>query len=100
MHLKFLKSVKFNPNINWTLDIINTKTNKGKEITVTDKEMEAIVLKLLNFKVTANGNNQELVQHMAESFVDDEAQSKKLAEISTKLSALANQVAEIRKAIR
>ena len=95
-----MKSVKFNPNINWTLDIINTKTNKGKEITVTDKEMEAIVLKLLNFKVTANGKNQELVQHMVEGFVDDEAQSKKLAEISAKLSALTNQVAEIRKAVR
>ena len=98
IHFKFLKSVKFNPIINWTLDIINT--NKGKEITVTDKEMEAIVLKLLNFKITANGKNQELVQHMAESFVDDEAQSKALAEISTKLSALTNQVAEIRKAVR
>ena len=100
IHFKFLKSVKFNPNINWILDIINTKTNKGKEITVTDKEMEAIVLKLLNFKVTANGKNQALVQHMVEGFVDDEAQSKALAEISTKISALANQVAEIRKAVR
>ena len=98
IHFKFLKSVKFNPIINWTLDIINT--NKGKEITVTDKEMEAIVLKLLNFKITANGKNQELVQHMAESFVDDEAQSKKLAEISAKLSALSNRVDEIRKAVR
>ena len=46
------------------------------------------------------GKNQELVQHMAESFVDDEAQSMALAEISTKLSALTNQVAEIRKAVR
>ena len=100
IHFKFKRGVKFNPNINWTLDIINTKTNKGKEITVTDKEMEAIVLKLLNFKVTANGKNQALVQHMVEGFVDDEAQSKALAEISTKLSALANQVAEIRKAVR
>ena len=67
---------------------------------MTDKEMEAIVLKLLNFKVTANGKNQALVQHMVEGFVDDEAQSKKLAEISAKLSALSNRVDEIRKVIR
>ena len=67
---------------------------------MTEDEMDAIVLKLLNFKITANGKNQELVQHMAENFVYDGAQSKALAEISTKLSALANQVAEIRKAVR
>ena len=97
IHFKFKRGVEFNPNINWTLE---PTTNKGEEITVTDKEMEAIVLKLLNFKVTANGKNQALVQHMVEGFVDDEAQSKALAEISTKLSALANQVAEIRKAVR
>ena len=97
IHFKFKRGVKFNPNIKWTLDVT---TNTDKDTTVTDKEMDAIVLKLLNFKITANGKNQELVQHMAESFVDDEAQSKALAEISTKLSALANQVAEIRKAVR
>ena len=97
IHFKFKRGVKFNPNIKWTLDVT---TNTDKDTTVTDKEMDAIVLKLLNFKVTANGKNQELVQHMAESFVDDEAQSKALAEISTKLSTLANQVAEIRKAVR
>ena len=97
IHFKFKRGVKFNPNIKWTLDVT---TNTDKDTTVTDKEMDAIVLKLLNFKITANGKNQELVQHMAESFVDDEAQSKKLAEISTKLSALANQVAEIRKGVR
>ena len=97
IHFKFRKGVKFNPNINWTLDPI---TSKGKEITVTDKEMEAIVLKLLNFKITANGKNQELVQHMAESFVDDKAQSKALADISAKLSALSNRVDEIRKDVR
>ena len=97
IHFKFKRGVKFNPNIKWTLDVT---TNTDKDTTVTEDEMDAIVLKLLNFKITANGKNQELVQHMAESFVDDEAQSKKLAEISTKLSALANQVAEIRKAVR
>ena len=97
IHFKFKRGVKFNPNIKWTLDVT---TNTDKDTTVTDKEMEAIVLKLLNFKITANGKNQELVQHMAESFVDDEAQSMALAEISTKLSVLANQVAEIRKAVR
>ena len=97
IHFKFKRGVKFNPNIKWTLDVT---TNADKDTTVTDKEMEAIVLKLLNFKITANGKNQELVQHMAEGFVDDEAQSKALAEISTKLSALSNQVAEIRKAVR
>ena len=97
IHFKFKRGVKFNPNIKWTLDVT---TNTDKDTTVTEDEMDAIVLKLLNFKITANGKNQELVQHMAESFVDDEAQSKALAEISTKLSTLANQVAEIRKAIR
>ena len=97
IHFKFKRGVKFNPNIKWTLDVT---TNTDKDTTVTDKEMEAIVLKLLNFKVTANGKNQELVQHMVEGFVDDEAQSKKLAEISAKLSALSNMVDEIRKAIR
>ena len=97
IHFKFKRGVKFNPNIKWTLDV-TTNTDKGT--TVTEDEMDAIVLKLLNFKITANGKNQELVQHMAESFVDDEAQSKALAEISTKLSTLANQVAEIRKAVR
>ena len=97
IHFKFKRGVKFNPNIKWTLDVT---TNTDKDTTVTNEEMDAIVLKLLNFKITANGKNQELVQHMAESFVDDEAQSRALAEISTKLSALANQVAEIRKVIR
>ena len=97
IHFKFKRGVKFNPNIKWTLDVT---TNADKDTTVTEDEMDAIVLKLLNFKITANGKNQELVQHMAKSFVDDEAQSKALAEISTKLSALANQVAEIRKAVR
>ena len=97
IHFKFKRGVKFNPNIKWTLDVT---TNTDKDTTVTDKEMDAIVLKLLNFKITANGKNQELVQHMVESFVDDEAQSKKLAEISAKLSALSNRVDEIRKAIR
>ena len=97
IHFKFKRGVKFNPNIKWTLDVT---TNADKDTTVTDKEMEAIVLKLLNFKITANGKNQELVQHMAKGFVDDEAQSKALAEISAKLSTLANQVAEIRKAVR
>ena len=97
IHFKFRKGVKFNPNINWTLDPI---TSKGKEITVTEKEMEAIVLKLLNFKITANGKNQELVQHMAESFVDDKAQSRALADISAKLSVLSNRVDEIRKDVR
>ena len=97
IHFKFKRGVKFNPNIKWTLDVT---TNADKDTTVTDEEMDAIVLKLLNFKITANGKNQELVQHMAENFVYDGAQSKALAEISTKLSALANQVAEIRKAVR
>ena len=97
IHFKFKRGVKFNPNIKWTLDVI---TNTDKDTTVTEDEMDAIVLKLLNFKITANGKNQELVQHMAESFVDDKAQSKALAEISAKLSALTNQVAEIRKAVR
>lgn len=97
IHFKFKRGVKFNPNIKWTLDVI---TNTDKDTTVTEDEMDAIVLKLLNFKITANGKNQALVQHMVEGFVDDEAQSKALAEISTKLSALTNQVAEIRKAVR
>ena len=97
IHFKFKRGVKFNPNIKWTLDVT---TNTDKDTTVTEDEMDAIVLKLLNFKITANGKNQELVQHMAESFVDDEAQSKALAEISAKLSALSNRVDEIRKAIR
>ena len=97
IHFKFKRGVKFNPNIKWTLDVT---TNTDKDTTVTDEEMDAIVLKLLNFKITANGKRQELVQHMAESFVDDEAQSKALAEISTKLSALSNRVDEIRKAVR
>ena len=97
IHFKFKRGVKFNPNIKWTLDVT---TNTDKDTTVTEDEMDAIVLKLLNFKVTANGKNQELVQHMVEGFVDDEAQSKKLAEISAKLSALSNRVDEIRKAIR
>ena len=97
IHFKFKRGVKFNPNIKWTLDVT---TNTDKDTTVTDEEMNAIVLKLLNFKITANGKNQALVQHMVEGFVDDEAQSKKLAEISAKLSALSNMVDEIRKVIR
>ena len=97
IHFKFKRGVKFNPNIKWTLDVT---TNADKDTTVTEDEMDAIVLKLLNFKITANGKNQTLVQHMVEGFVDDEAQSMALAEISTKLSTLANQVAEIRKAVR
>ena len=97
IHFKFKRGVNFNPNIKWTLDVT---TNTDKDTTVTDEEMDAIVLKLLNFKITANGKNQELVQHMVEGFVDDKAQSKALAAINVKLSALSNQVAEIRKAVR
>ena len=36
---------------------------------------------------------------MAEAFIDDEAQSKKLAELDQKIAALAQQVAKIAKKV-
>ena len=92
IHFKFKSNVKFNKNIKWTLE-------PGKVSKVTEEEMNQLVLKLLNFKVTANGKHQELVSHMVSNFVFDQAQSIKLAELSTRMSELANQVSVLNKLI-
>ena len=41
---------------------------------------------VLTVPVAANGKKAALVQHMADGFVDDDAQSKKLAELDKRLT--------------
>ena len=53
----------------------------------------------LGVNVTANGKSAPLVQHMAEAFVADKAQSAKLTELDRKISALSKQLAAIAKKV-
>ena len=61
--------------------------------------LDQIATAVLTVPVTANGKRAALVQHMAEAFVDDEAQSKKLAELDQKIAAIAQQLAKIAKKV-
>ena len=77
-------------------------TNKSEEdelMALSKETLNQIATAVLTVPVTANGKKAALVQHMAEGFVDDEAQSKKLAELDGKIAAIAQQVAKIAKKV-
>ena len=77
-------------------------TNKSEEdelMALSKETLNQIATAVLTVPVTANGKKAALVQHMAEGFVDDDAQSKKLAELDGKIAALAQQVAKIAKKV-
>ena len=79
-----------------------TNPNKSEEdelMALSKDTLNQIATAVLTVPVTANGKKAALVQHMADGFVDDEAQSKKLAELDGKISALSKQVAAIAKKV-
>ena len=79
-----------------------TNPNKSEEdelMALSKDTLEQITDATLGVNVTANGKSAPLVQHMAEGFVDDDAQSAKLAELDGKIAALAQQVAKIAKKV-
>ena len=79
-----------------------TTTNQSEEdelMALSKDTLNQIATAVLTVPVTANGKKAALVQHMADGFVDDEAQSKKLAELDGKIAALAQQVAKIAKKV-
>ena len=77
-----------------------TNQSEEDELMALSKEtLNQIATAVLTVPVTANGKKAALVQHMADGFVDDEAQSKKLAELDQKIAALAQQVAKIAKKV-
>ncbi len=78
----------------------NTDQSEEDELMALSKDtLNQIATAVLTVPVTANGKKAALVQHMAEAFVDDDAQSKKLAELDQKIAALAQQVAKIAKKV-
>ena len=77
-------------------------TNKSEEdelMALSKETLNQIATAVLTVPVTANGKQAALVQHMAEGFVDDDTQSRKLAELDGKIAALAQQVAKIAKKV-
>ena len=79
-----------------------TKPNQSEEdelMALSKETLNQIATAVLTVPVTANGKKAALVQHMADGFVDDDAQSKKLAELDGKIAALAQQVAKIAKKV-
>ena len=79
-----------------------TNPNKSEEdelMALSKETLNQIATAVLTVPVTANGKKAALVQHMAEGFVDDDAQSKKLAELDGKIAALAQQLAKIAKKV-
>lgn len=78
----------------------STNQSEEDELMALSKEtLNQIATAVLTVPVTANGKKAALVQHMAEGFVDDDAQSKKLAEMDQRIAALAQQVAKIAKKV-
>lgn len=78
----------------------NTNQSEEDELMALSKEtLKQITDATLGVNVTANGKSAPLVQHMAEAFVADKAQSAKLAELDGKIAALAQQVAKIAKKV-
>ena len=78
----------------------NPNQSEEDELRALSKEtLNQIATAVLTVPVTANGKKAALVQHMAEGFVDDDAQSKKLAELDGKIAAIAQQVAQIAKKV-
>ena len=79
-----------------------TNPNKSEEdelMALSKETLKQITDATLGVNVTANGKSAPLVQHMAEAFVADKAQSAKLAELDGKIAALAQQVAKIAKKV-
>ena len=78
----------------------NTNQSEEDELMALSKEtLKQITDATLGVHVTANGKKAALVQHMAEAFVADKAQSAKLAELDGKISALSKQLAAIAKKV-
>ena len=78
----------------------NPNQSEEDELMALSKDtLNQIATAVLTVPVTANGKKAALVQHMAEGFVDDDAQSKKLAELDGKIAAIAQQVAQIAKKV-
>ena len=78
----------------------STNQSEEDELMALSKDtLNQIATAVLTVPVTANGKTAALVQHMAEGFVDDEAQSKKLAELDQKIAAVAQQLAKIAKKV-
>ena len=77
-------------------------TNQSEEdelMALSKDTLKQITDATLGVNVTANGKSAPLVQHMAEAFVADKAQSAKLAELDGKIAALAQQLAKIAKKV-
>lgn len=77
----------------------NNQSEEDELMALSKDTLNQIATAVLTVPVTANGKKAALVQHMADGFVDDEAQSKKLAELDQKIAAVAQQVAKIAKKI-
>ena len=78
----------------------NPNQSEEDELMALSKDtLNQIATAVLTVPVTANGKSAPLVQHMAEAFVADKAQSAKLAELDGKIAALAQQVAKIAKKV-
>ena len=78
------------------------KPNQSEEdelMALSKDTLNQIATAVLTVPVTANGKKAALVQHMAEAFVADKAQSAKLAELDGKISALSKQLAAIAKKV-
>ena len=77
----------------------NNQSEEDELMALSKETLNQIATAVLTVPVTANGKKAALVQHMAEGFVDDDAQSAKLAELDGKIAALAQQVAKIAKKV-
>lgn len=77
----------------------NNQSEEDELMALSKETLNQIATAVLTVPVTANGKKAALVQHMADGFVDDDAQSRKLAELDGKIAALAQQVAKIAKKI-
>ena len=77
----------------------NPKSEEDELMALSKETLKQITDATLGVNVTANGKSAPLVQHMAEAFVADKAQSAKLAELDGKIAALAQQVAKIAKKV-
>ena len=77
----------------------NNQSEEDELMALSKETLKQITDATLGVNVTANGKSAPLVQHMAEAFVADKAQSAKLAELDGKIAALAQQVAKIAKKV-
>lgn len=77
----------------------NPKSEEDELMALSKETLKQITDATLGVNVTANGKSAPLVQHMAEAFVADKAQSAKLAELDGKIAVLAQQVAKIAKKV-